>query len=55
MTGTVRDISGLPAGGLYVKAYPAEQFPLFQMFVIRLIDRFFTQYAKQLAAREAAL
>ena len=37
VSGTVSDISGQPAGGLYVKAYPAEQFPLFQMFVIRLI------------------
>jgi hypothetical protein len=37
VAGTVRDISGQPAGGLYVTAYPAEQFPLFQMFVIRLI------------------
>ncbi len=37
VAGTVFDISGQPAGGLYITAYPAEQFPLFQMFVIRLI------------------
>ena len=35
--GTVKDISGKPTPGLYVAAYPADQFPLFQMFVIRLI------------------
>jgi hypothetical protein len=43
VAGTVRDISGEPAGGLYVNAYPAEQFPLFQMFVIRLITDHMTK------------
>ena len=43
VAGTVRDISGEPAGGLYVTAYPAEQFPLFQMFVIRLITDHMTK------------
>jgi len=36
--GKVTDVSGKPVEGLYVTAYPAEQFPLFQMFVIRLIS-----------------
>ncbi len=37
VTGTVRDISGNPVSGLYVSAYETETFPLFQMFVIRLM------------------
>ncbi len=41
--GSVVDISGRPAAGLYVTAYPAEQFPLFQMFVIRLISDHITR------------
>lgn len=36
--GTVSDVSGTPVQGLYVTAYPADQFPLFQMFAIRLIS-----------------
>ncbi|MDX1775928.1 MAG: hypothetical protein R3297_05055 [Desulfobulbales bacterium] len=43
VSGTVRDISGKPTGGLYVSAYSAEQFPLFQMFVIRLITDHITK------------
>ena len=41
--GTIKDISGKPLQGLYVSAYPAEQFPLFQMFVIRLITDHITK------------
>jgi hypothetical protein len=41
--GTIRDISGNPMKGLYVSAYPADQFPLFQMFVIRLITDHITK------------
>jgi hypothetical protein len=41
--GTVKDISGKPASGLYVAAYPADQFPLFQMFVVRLITNHITK------------
>lgn len=41
--GTIRDISGNPLPGLYVSAYPADQFPLFQMFVIRLITDHITK------------
>jgi hypothetical protein len=43
LQGTVRDVSGRPQPGLYVSAYPAEQFPLFQMFVIRLITDHITK------------
>ena len=41
--GTIRDVSGNPLRGLYVSAYPADQFPLFQMFVIRLITDHITK------------
>ena len=41
--GTVKDVSGKPSEGLYVTAYSAEQFPLFQMFVIRLITDHITR------------
>jgi hypothetical protein len=41
--GTIKDISGKPLQGLYVSAYPAEQFPLFQMFVVRLITDHITK------------
>jgi hypothetical protein len=37
VSGIVRDISGNPVPDLYVSAYDAETFPLFQMFVIRMI------------------
>lgn len=43
LQGTVRDVNGRPQQGLYVSAYPAEQFPLFQMFVIRLITDHITK------------
>lgn len=43
INGSVTDISGRPVAGLYVTAYPAEQFPLFQMFVIRLISDHITR------------
>lgn len=37
VSGTVTDLAGKPMEGLYVSAYPADQFPLFQMYVIRMI------------------
>jgi hypothetical protein len=37
VSGTVTNLAGKPMEGLYISAYPAEQFPLFQMYVIRLI------------------
>jgi hypothetical protein len=43
VSGTVKDLSGKPMRGLYVTAYPAEQFPLFQMYVIRLITDYMTK------------
>ena len=41
--GIVRDISGNPVPGLFVSAYEAETFPLFQMFVVRLITDYMTK------------
>jgi hypothetical protein len=41
--GTITDLSGKPMEGLYVTAYPADQFPLFQMYVIRLITKYMAQ------------
>jgi hypothetical protein len=43
VSGIVRDISGIPAADLYVTAYEAETFPLFQMFVIRLMTDYMTK------------
>ncbi len=37
VSGIVRDTSGDPVPDLYVSAYEADTFPLFQMFVIRMI------------------
>jgi hypothetical protein len=37
VNGIVRDTSGNPVPELYVSAYEAETFPLFQMFVIRMM------------------
>ena len=37
VSGIVRDTSGNPVPGLFVSAYEADTFPLFQMFAIRLI------------------
>lgn len=36
ITGRVTDLSGIPLTGLYISAYPAEEVPLFQMYVLRL-------------------
>jgi hypothetical protein len=46
VSGTVRDLSGKPAAGLYVTAYPADQFPLFQMYVIRMITDYMAKTDK---------
>jgi len=46
VSGIVRDTSGNPVPGLYVSAYEAETFPLFQMFVIRLITDYMAKTDK---------
>jgi hypothetical protein len=43
VNGVVRNISGKPAPDLYVTAYEAATFPLFQMFVIRLMTDHMTK------------
>jgi hypothetical protein len=44
--GTITDLSGKPMEGLYVSAYPADQFPLFQMYVIRMITDYMAKTDK---------
>jgi len=39
ISGTVSDMKGKPLPGLYVIAYPADIFPYFQMYVVRLITK----------------
>jgi hypothetical protein len=43
VSGVVRDMSGDPVADLYVTAFEAETFPLFQMFVIRLMTDYMTK------------
>ncbi len=43
LTGTVTDLAGRPRRDLYVSAYPADNFPLFQMHVLRLITPYMTR------------
>ena len=43
VAGKVIDLKGRPAGGLYVTAYPADNFPLFQMHIIRQKTPYMTQ------------
>lgn len=43
LSGRVLDLEGAPRPGLFVSAYPAELFPLFQMFVIRQITQHMAQ------------
>jgi hypothetical protein len=46
VSGTITDLAGKPMEGLYVSAYPADQFPLFQMYVIRMITEYMAQTDK---------
>lgn len=47
LAGKVTDLVGIPRPDFYVSAYPANIFPLFQMYVIRLITRHIVQTDQQ--------
>lgn len=43
IAGRVTDPNGLPLGDLYITAYPADEAPLFQMYVLRLKTEYMTR------------
>lgn len=43
IAGRVTDLNGIPMPGLVVSAYPADELPLFQMYVLRFKSKFLTK------------
>lgn len=43
ISGRVTDINGMPLSDLYISAYPADEAPLFQMYVLRLKTNYMTR------------
>ncbi|GAB4343580.1 MAG: hypothetical protein Kow0089_19460 [Desulfobulbaceae bacterium] len=43
LSGRVTTLEGLPLEGLYISAYPADEVPLFQMYVLRMKTEYMTR------------